>query len=228
VSQPDPLVVIANVAASYVRDGDVVGLGSGRAATAFVEALGEKVQKGLKVRGIPTSQATVATAKRVGIPLIEPVEAGTIDIAVDGADDVDPALNLVKGKGGALIRERLVASVARRFVILVGADKVVQALGRTQIPVEVVPFGHEWTKERLHELGLKPSLRVQDGKPFVTDNGNLIYDSASGPIAAPTELSRVLDAIPGVVGHGLFLGMASEVIVGYEDRYDILKPDAAS
>jgi ribose 5-phosphate isomerase A len=199
-------------ALAEVKSGHVVGLGTGQAATAFIHALGKAVTAGLRVTGVPTSNASATLARQLGIPLID--EPGTLDVAVDGADEVDPRLELVKGYGGALVREKVVAAAARRFIVLVGAEKLVPVLGaRGRLPVEVVPFAGLFCRRRLAELGHPPTVRMNDGAPFVTDNGNLILDCAVGPISDPAALDATVRAIPGVVGTGLFVGMADAVMV---------------
>ncbi len=204
----------AKRALDAVEDGNVLGLGTGRAATAFVRGLGERVQSGLRITGVPTSQATADLATELGIPLVTLEEAGDLDLTVDGADEVDPQLDLIKGYGGALVRERIVAASSKRLVILVGAEKEVKVLGeRGRLPVEVVSFGMSLGRRRLEGLGLAPELRMKDGTQFKTDNGNCILDCGVGPIANPSELEREILSIPGVVGSGLFLGMADTVLI---------------
>ncbi|TMQ21743.1 MAG: ribose-5-phosphate isomerase RpiA [Candidatus Rokuibacteriota bacterium] len=204
-------------ALAEVKPGQVVGLGTGQAATAFIHALGKAVQEGLRVAGVPTSEASAALARKLGIPLVnEPV---TLDVAVDGADEVDPQLDLVKGFGGALVREKVVAAAAHRFIVLVGEEKLVKTLGaRGRLPVEVVPFAAPFCARRLRELGYPPVVREKDGRPFVTDNGNLILDAAVRAVTDPGGLDRTLLAIPGVVGTGLFVGMAHAVLVWQDGR----------
>lgn len=203
---------LAVQAMAEVKPGQIVGLGTGQAATAFVLALGRAVQSGLAVTGVPTSEATAALARRLGIPLVTEVES--IDLTVDGADEVDPRLDLIKGYGGALVRERVVAAASRRCVILVGGDKLVPVLGsRGKLPVEVVPFAAPFCRRRLAEAGCPPALRQTAGAPVVTDNGNLIFDCAVGPIPDAAVLDQTLRAIPGVVGTGLFVGVAHTVLV---------------
>lgn len=204
----------ARRALEFVQDGTAIGLGSGRAATAFIHALGERVRAGLRVRGVPTSQGTADLAARLGIPLTTLEQAFPLDVTIDGADEVDPRLNLIKGLGGALVREKIVAASSRRLVILVDAHKLVQTLGEHKVlPVEVVPFGLALVQRRLLELGYPSHVRLAEGRPFVTDNGNHILDAAVAAIADPAELDCRLHAIPGVVGTGLFLGMAHTVLV---------------
>ena len=204
-------------ALAQVKPDTVVGLGTGQAATAFIHALGKAVKEGLRVTGVPTSDASADLARKLGIPLID--EPVTLDVAVDGADEVDPLLDLVKGFGGALVREKIVAAAARRFIVLVGEEKLVKVLGvRGRLPVEVVPFAVPFVTRRLTELGYPPGLRPKDGKPWVTDNGNLILDATVKSIPDPAKLDRTLLDIPGVVGTGLFVGMAHLVMVWQDGR----------
>jgi ribose 5-phosphate isomerase A len=190
-----------------------IGLGSGRAATAFVRALGERVRAGLRVRGVPTSEDTAALARAEAIPLAA-LDAAPLDLTVDGADEVDPRLDLIKGYGGALVRERIVAAASRRQVILVTPEKLVERLGaRGRLPVEVIPFARPLCERRLTGLGCRPRLRETDGRPFVTDNGHAILDCAIEPPADPAALERAIRAIPGVVDTGFFLGTADTVLV---------------
>lgn len=204
----------AEHALGLIQEGMVVGLGSGRAATAFVHALGEKVREGLHVRCIPTSSSTAELARSLEIPLTNFEETDAIDVTVDGADEVDPRLNLIKGLGGALVREKIVASSSRMLVICVGEEKEVPVLGQHGVlPVEIVPFALGFCRRRISALGCPPTLRMHEGKPFVTDNGNYIFDCRIGPLDDPQALDRDLLAIPGVVDTGLFLGMAHSVLI---------------
>ena len=204
---------LAARALEHVRHGALVGLGSGRAASAFVRALGTRVAQGLRVRGVATSEASARLAREVGVPLAG-LEDGIVDLTVDGADEVDPRLDLIKGYGGALVRERIVAAASRRLVILVGGEKLVPVLGsRGRLPVEVIVFALPLVMRELAGLGCRPTLRTVDGVPFVTDNGNRIIDCAVRPIEAPADFARDLRAIPGVVDTGLFLGLAPLVLV---------------
>ena len=208
----DPLAALATRALDFVGDGVVVGLGSGRAASAFVRALAARVRDGLRVRGVPTSEETARLAQDLGIGLVG-LEA-ELDLTIDGADEVDGQLNLIKGYGGALVRERIVAAASRRQVILVTSDKLVETLGaRGRLPVEVMPFALPLCRRRLENLGLKPALRTHEERPFVTDNFNVIIDCAVGPIEDPAALQRVILAIPGVIDTGLFLATADTVLV---------------
>lgn len=205
----------AAAALELVEDGMRLGLGTGSTAAIFVDLLIERVRGGLRVSGLPTSNATAAQAAAGGIPLLERLD-GLLDLAVDGADEIDPDLNLVKGRGGALVREKLVAAAARRFVVIGDASKLVERLGAGALPVEVLPFLWEQTAARLEGLGLRPALRG-GSEPFLSDNGNLVLDcSAPGGVGDPSELARVLKGLAGVVDHGLFVGMADLVLVGEE------------
>jgi ribose 5-phosphate isomerase A len=205
---------IAERALTLIQDGSIVGLGTGHAATDFLHALGQRVQAGLRVQGVPTSQVSADLAGQLGIPLTTLEEVETIDVDVDGADEVDPHCNLIKGYGGALVREKIVAASSRRLVILVGSEKLVPVLGsHGKLPVEVVPFGLALCRRRLEALGCVPQQRLHEGKPFVTDNGNFILDCQVGPLDRPADLERAIEAIPGVVGTGLFLGMAHTVLI---------------
>jgi len=211
-----------------IRDGDRLGLGTGRAASAFIARLGERVQQGLRVSGVPTSEASARLARDAGIELIELDEGAPLELTVDGADEVAPNLDLVKGWGGALVRERIVAAASRRQVILVGPEKLVPQLGaRGRIPIEVTPFALAFVRRRVRELGLAAALRLDArGAPYVTDNQNRILDLAQ---AAPMDgrsaraFDATLRAIPGVIDTGLFLGTAERVLIGHpEGRVETL------
>jgi len=205
------LEALGRYALRFVRPGHTIGLGTGRAASAFIRALGAS---GIEVRGVPTSSPAEELARSVGIPIVTLEQAGKIDTDVDGADEVDPRLNLIKGLGGALVREKIVAASSRRLVVLVGYEKMVKRLGdHGVIPVEVVPFGVSLVSAKIKAMGIKPRVREKDGKEFITDNGNVILDCAVKKIASPARLDRDLLAIPGVVGTGLFVGMADVVLV---------------
>jgi ribose 5-phosphate isomerase A len=207
-------MTIAERALEMVLDGSALGLGSGRAATEFIHALGRRVRDGLRIRGVPTSEATADLARRLDIPLVTLEDVEALDVAVDGADEVDPQLNLIKGLGGALVREKVVAAAARRFVILVGSEKLVPVLGcHGVLPVEVVPFALPLCRRRLEALGCPPQPRQAAGKLFRSDNGNPILDCRVGPISDPAALEAAIRAIPGVVGTGLFLGMAHTILI---------------
>ena len=203
----------AEKALELVRDGMLVGLGSGSTVRYFTEGVGRLVAEGMKVRGVPTSRATAELAAAVGIPVVEDL-VGPIDLAVDGADEVDPNLTLIKGRGGALFREKLVAAAARRFVAVVDESKVVDRLGTGVLPVEILPFLWRSTAERVAKLCTGLKVRGGEEAPYVTDNGNLVLDlSFDGGIEEAAALNLALKAIVGVVEHGLFVGMADTCIV---------------
>jgi ribose 5-phosphate isomerase A len=209
-------MTIVERALEFVEDGSTIGLGSGRAAQAFVRALGERVRAGeMRVRGVATSEETAALAREVGIALVTLQDAGELAVTIDGADEVDPSLNLIKGYGRALVREKIVAASSRQLIILVGEEKLVSQLGsRGRLPVEVVPFSLPLCERRLRDLGCQPVPFRKNEQLFVSDNGNHILDCAIGPIEAPDQLEREIIAIPGVVDTGLFLGMADVVLIG--------------
>jgi ribose 5-phosphate isomerase A len=212
---------IESQALAYVADGQVLGLGTGRAATAFIMALGERVRAGLRIRGVPTSQVTADLAGQLGIPLVSLADVECLDLAFDGADEVDPQLRLIKGYGGALVREKIVAASAKRFIVLVGPEKLVPTLGsRGKLPVEVVPFGIDLVRRRLQKIGLSAEIRQAAAGPFVTDNHNLILDVHCTGLADPAGLQTSLQAIPGVVGTGLFLSMADVVLIQHPGRVE--------
>lgn len=200
-------------AAALVHDGMVVGLGTGRTAAFAIEALA-----GRKITGVPTSQASAELAMRLGIPLRNPPDDGPIDLTIDGADEFDPQLRLVKGGGGALTREKLVARASRFLAIVADADKQVEKLGsKARLPVEVLEFGLRWTLERLWAIGLQPRVRALGGRTFVTDNGNRILDCLLPDGADLDGLASAIKSVSGVVEHGLFLDEADCLLLGRPD-----------
>jgi ribose 5-phosphate isomerase A len=214
----------AALAADLVGDGARVGLGTGRAAAAFISALGARARAGLTLTCVATSEASARQARTLGLTLVDLAEDVELDITVDGADEVAPSLDMVKGRGGAFVRERIVAAASRRQVILVGPEKVVGALGETgPIPVEIIPMALGPCLRRLKQIGARPALRagVTEAQPFVSDNGNLVVDVALPAPLADTAAARAFEAevrsIPGVVDTGLFLGTAETVLVGHPD-----------
>jgi ribose 5-phosphate isomerase A len=212
-------------ALELIPDGGVIGLGSGRAATAFTKALAARLQAGrLKVRAVPTSRATAELAIQLSIPLVTLAQVPELDLDVDGADEVAPNLDLIKGYGRALVREKIVAASSRQVIILVTRPKLVPQLGtRGKLPVEVLEFALPLCERRLRALGCRPVPFVKDGCLFLTDNGNPILDCDIAPIPGPAQLDQAIRAIPGVVGTGLFLGMASRVLVGEPDTFELIE-----
>jgi ribose 5-phosphate isomerase A len=205
----------AFAAADLVQDGTTIGLGSGSTFVFVLERLAARIKGGLKVQGVATSKATAAAAQTAGVPLLELDAVDRLDLAIDGADEVDPQKNLIKGGGGAHVRERIVAAAAKEMVVIVDEKKLVAVLGKAfLLPIEVLPFGWKQTEKRIAATGCKPALRQQDSKPFVTDNGNYVLDCKFDGIDDPAWLDEHLNALVGVVDHGLFVGMAGRVIVG--------------
>jgi ribose 5-phosphate isomerase A len=199
----------------YVRDGMVVGLGTGSTAKHMIVALGERVKKGLRIKGVPTSRETADLARKHGITLIETEDQWSIDVTIDGADQVDPQFNLIKGGGGALLKEKVVAAAARQLIIVVDHTKCVPVLGDTfPLPIEVVPFGWGSTARQIEALGFKSVLRKKAGAVFKTEAGHYILDVQIARIDKPTELELRLNALPGVVETGLFVGRTDILIIG--------------
>ena len=216
----------AAVAAALVEDGLIVGLGTGSTASLAVSILGRRVAEGLRIIGIPTSQQTEREARRLGIPLSTLAEHDHIDVTIDGADEVHAdSLNLLKGRGGALLREKIIASASEQLIIVIDETKLVDRLGvHGSVAVEVVPFAWNATARRLQSLGASLVRRTtREGQPFITDGGHYILDCAFGAIDDPEHLQRQLDGTVGVVEHGLFLGMASRVIVGGSQDVHVLQ-----
>ena len=221
----------AEKALEFVENGMVIGLGTGSTAAEFVKGLGAKVKAGLDIVGIPTSEATAELARQHGIKLVTLDEQPLIDLTVDGADELDDNLRLIKGGGGALLREKIVAAASDRVVIITDDSKRVEKLGRFPLPIEVVPFGLAATRGMIEAMASDAgadgeiTLRMgADGKPFVTDGGHYILDAAFGEIAEPELLAELLPIVPGVVEHGLFLGLADAAIVAGDDGLTILEP----
>jgi ribose 5-phosphate isomerase A len=212
----------ARAAIDELPESGIIGLGTGSTARFFVEAVAELVRGGRRLVGVCTSEATRAQARALGIPVLSDDGPWTIDVTVDGADEVDDGLDLVKGAGGALTREKIVSVASRRVVIVCDATKRVRRLGETSaVPVEVLAFGYGTTAGHLAELG-RPQLRMRDGVAVRTDGGNLVFDLAVEPIDDPERLDRVLRSIPGVVETGLFVGRADIVLVAHEGHVERL------
>jgi len=222
VTQDQYKEAAAKAAASLVLDGMVVGLGTGTTARFAVEALAHRMAQGLRFTGIPTSQATAQQARSLGIPLTTLERHPQIDITIDGADEIHlPTLNLIKGRGGALLHEKIVAASSNQLIIIADDSKLVEQLGsKVPVPVEVVSFGWTSTAHRLEQLGCNATLR----EGFTTDGGHLILDCAFGPIEDPHSLATRIDSITGVVEHGLFLGMATQALVATADGIRTLRP----
>lgn len=205
----------ALAAVELIPDNSDIGLGSGSTASIAIQLLGERVRGGLRVRGVPTSELSAALAEDSGIPLTTLEEALELELTLDGADEVDPNLNLIKGLGGALTREKIVALASRNEVILVDETKLVRTLGEhTPLPIEVLPFGWTRTARELEDMGLRPQLRTEGDAPFITDNLNYILHLNVGPIENPYALDTRVRAVVGVVETGLFLGIANQIIIG--------------
>ena len=205
----------ARASVNYVKDGGVVGVGTGSTAKFVVEALAEKVKAGWKIRGIPTSVATEKLATSLGIQMITLAECQDLDVTIDGADEFDPNLCLVKGGGGALLREKIVASASKQMVVIADSSKQVAMLGKFPLPVEVIKFAEPLVAKKIAAMGAKVTLRkTAAGEIFVTDESNWILDCDFGQIPDPPALARKLSDTPGVVEHGLFIGLASVVVMG--------------
>lgn len=218
----------AEAALGEVRPGMKLGLGTGRTADHFVRLLGEKVRAGLAVAGVPTSERTARLAAEAGVPLTTLDETPALDLTVDGADEIDPKLRLIKGGGGALLREKIVAAASARMLVVADAAKCVAVLGAFPLPIEVNPFGLGATRRAVDraaaQLGLAGDIRLRrtPAGPFVTDGGHHILDASFGRIPDPEALSAALHAIPGVVEHGLFIGLATAAVIGRGDGVEWL------
>jgi ribose 5-phosphate isomerase A len=204
---------VARASLRFVHDGAIVGLGSGSTATDAVRLLGERVRAGLKIRGIPTSRQTGELATALGIPLTTLDQIQEIDVTIDGADEFDPQLSLIKGGGGALLHEKVVASASRQLVIVTDSSKQVHVLGKFPLPVEVIGFAEPLVRRKIEALGAAVTLRQSNGRPFVTDEGHHILDCSFGQILNPPLLAGQLSNMPGIVEHGLFIEMASVVLI---------------
>ncbi|WP_281425010.1 ribose-5-phosphate isomerase RpiA [Paenibacillus tritici] len=217
----------AEKAVEYVQDGMKVGLGTGSTAYWAIRKLGERVSEGLKITAVATSQASEDQARELGIPLVSFSEVDSLDLTIDGADELDGALQLIKGGGGALLREKIVAMGSARMIVVADESKAVTTLGKFPLPVEIVPFAWEWTVADLAKLGCKPELRRSGDELYKTDNGNYIADCRFEAIASAADLALSLQRIPGVVEHGLFIGIASMAIVGKSDgTIEIIEGDS--
>ena len=213
------LARLGEAAAALIEDGQTVGLGTGSTANAMIEALGRRVAGGLQITGVVTSLQTRDLATQAGIPLRSIDEVETIDIGIDGADEIDPDLTLIKGRGGALLYEKIVAERCRRYVVIAATEKLVDRLGlRLPLPIEIIPFGWPHTARALESLGLAPTLRLTDsGDPYESDGGHYLLDCAPHHITDPVTLGSRIKVITGVVDHGLFCGLATEAMVVDEE-----------
>lgn len=207
--------IAARAAVQLVKSGDVVGLGSGSTATYAIRFLADRVRECLQIIGIPTSQRSKELAEQLGIQLTTLDERPRIDIDIDGADEIDPDLNLIKGGGGAFLREKIIASASRRFIVIGDSAKQVNRLGKFPLPVEVIPFAQSLIKPHIEALGAQVKLRQYAyGNPYITDEGHHVLDCSFGEIPDPADLAEKLRTIPGVVEHGLFIGMAEMALIG--------------
>jgi ribose 5-phosphate isomerase A len=215
----------AEASLKFLKDGMVLGLGTGSTARLVLEGIARLVRDGMDLRGVPTSLATAEAAKILGIPLTSLEEHPKIDVALDGADEVAPNLDLIKGHGGALFREKIVAAASKKFVTVVDETKLVRRLGsKSPVPIEIHPFGWNATLTKIKALGSRAVLRLSDGSVYRTDNGNHIVDAAFGPIPSPKKLAAEIEHVPGVVAHGLFLGMADAIVVGTAKGVRTMRP----
>jgi len=230
LNQDQQKAMAGHKAVEYVKDGQLLGLGTGSTVRFFLDALGKRIQtEGLAVRGVPTSQATADYATKLGIPLLGNEVPWDIDLAVDGADQVDPQGHLIKGGGGALLREKIVARAAKQFIVIVDQAKHRPQLGLPfPLPVEIIPFGWRTTQCHLDQWGWQTRLRQKANHPFVTDNGNYILDLHIPSISNPLEMERQLHQIPGVVECGLFVGVTSLVITGTDQGLQLTTPPSSA
>ncbi len=204
-------------AVEFVKDGMTVGLGTGSTAHYMILALGERAKQGLKINCVATSLASEKTAKECGLNIVEFKDVEKIDLSIDGADEIDLNMNLIKGGGGALLREKIIENFSEKLIIIADESKNVELLGDFKVPVEVTKFASELTAKKIEGLGGISKLRVKDGQTFITDNGNYIYDCDFGKIENPKELCERLNMIPGVVENGIFPNMADTIIIAHKD-----------
>ena len=216
-------------ALDFVRDGMKLGLGSGTTAEVFLDVLGPHVRGGLNITGVPTSERTAGLCRKLGIPLGALEQLAPLDLDIDGADEADHARNLVKGGGGAHLREKIVAASSKKMIVIADSSKLVKTLGQFPLPVEVVEYGKSTTLTRMTTafaaLGygdVPMTLRMKDGAPFKTDSGNIIYDCAFGAITDAPKLAAALDGVTGIVEHGLFIGLATTLVIAGPDGVQIL------
>lgn len=204
----------AREAVKFIKENDIVGLGTGSTAFFAIQEVALLVKNGLKIKGVPTSEHTASLAQSLGIEMLDINAVQSIDITIDGADEFDASLNLIKGGGGALFREKIVASMTKKEIIIADSGKMVDKLGAFKVPVEVLPLALNYVQQELLKLHGKGYLRMKDGQPYITDNHNLIVDTDFGPITDAAGLSEQLNLVEGVVAHGLFVNLAAMVIQG--------------
>jgi ribose 5-phosphate isomerase A len=224
VCRMNPKQIAGERAVDYLETGMTVGLGTGSTAYWAIREIGSRIKQGLRIRAVPTSCQSEIFARELDIPIAPFSEVEKIDLDIDGADEVDHQLNLIKGGGGALLREKIIAAASHTFIIVADESKWVETLGNFPLPVEVFPFAWELTFRQLKQLGCIPVMRQEKSENFVSDNGNFIIDCAFGSMPDPSKVLKQLGNIPGIAGHGLFLGMADIVIIGKNDgSYEILE-----
>ncbi|MFC4401759.1 ribose-5-phosphate isomerase RpiA [Gracilibacillus xinjiangensis] len=218
--------IVAKEAVNYVKDGMKLGLGSGSTMYFFMKELGERVNNGLKIVGIPTSNKTAEWARDFHVPLTDFSKTQELDLAIDGADEVDPNLQLIKGGGGALLREKVVAASAKEFLVIVDESKIVEHLGKFPLPVEIVPFGWEVTANKIAALGCEPERRIVNDNVYITDNGNYILDCKFDKITEPEKLNNELQSLVGVVDNGLFVNMTSKVLISNPEQVKVMDKES--
>lgn len=223
MSKDEMKKIAGEKAVEFVQDGMNIGLGTGSTVFWAIQKLGEKIKEGLRIQAIPTSKNTARLANEQGIPLTSFQDIRRLDLTIDGADEINPELELIKGGGGALLREKLVAVQSRKLIIVADESKFVPILGAFPLPIEVVPFAYECTAERIKDFGCQPVLRMDNKQPFITDNGNYILDCHFKSIPHPEEMQRDLKLLTGVIEVGLFIGLASCVILGGQEGIRILQ-----
>ncbi|MFD1167892.1 ribose 5-phosphate isomerase A [Oceanobacillus caeni] len=216
--------LVGEEAVKYIKDGMKVGLGYGSTMYYAVKKLGERIkEEGINIVGVPSANKTAEWAMEFGVPLTDFSKVQELDIAIDGADEVDPSLQLIKGGGGALFREKVVAAAAKEFYVIVDDTKMVNHLGAFKLPIEVVPFGWQVTASKIKKIGCEPVLREKDGDVFISDNGNYILDCDFKKITEPEKLHNELIGIVGVVETGLFVNMADKVLVGKDGKVEVVE-----
>lgn len=217
MTEDEQKLAAATAAVDHIKDGMVVGLGTGSTAAKMVDLVGEKVANGLHIVAVPTSEATAKQARDLGIKVVGLDDVDIIDLTIDGTDEVDPQMRLIKGGGGAHLREKIVASLSDKMIIIAENKKMVDVLGAFKLPVEVIPFAAEALLPRMEALGCNPEIRMNGNEKFLTDENNIIIDCAFESIDDPEELALTISTMPGVVEHGLFIGFADLVLIGSDE-----------